>query len=53
MGCNMGCMNSKRKKVFHVWDVVARQVGKEFRVVLLIIDYLPLKSLIRSSRANR
>ena len=54
MGCNNGCM-TKVKKVFALpyKSINANQVGTNYRILIHIIDYIPLRDLIRMGRTSR
>jgi hypothetical protein len=55
MGCNLTCMNGKliRIQADKGGCLPAKRVANDFKILIIILDYLPLNALIRSSRANR
>jgi hypothetical protein len=56
MGCSIGCMNGKVKKISPITSIAltnGKRVANDFKILLIIVDYLPLGSLMKSSRANR
>ena len=54
MGCSSGCM-VKVRKVFALTpkSANAHRIGTDFKLLIYIVDYLPLKDLIRFGRSNR
>lgn len=55
MGCNVGCLNGKLSKVFNgkAYLTNGERVVNDYKLLYLIVDFLPLKNLVRSSRANK
>jgi hypothetical protein len=57
MGCSVSCMSGKIRKIYHGTDpegsLVGRRVANDFKILIIILDYLPLKDLIRSSQSNK
>lgn len=57
MGCSVSCMSGKIRKIYHGTDpegsIVGRRVANDFKILIVILDYLPLKDLIRSSQSNK
>ena len=53
MGCSIACMNSKLARVFSInaYLTNGELIVNDYKVLFIIVDFLPLKSLMRSSRA--